>query len=47
MKVTKTITIDKDLLSWIEQKVKEKEFGSLSHAVEKGIVKLKKEYEKT
>ena len=41
MKVKKTITIDKELLVWIEQKIKEKEFGSVSHCIEKALTKLK------
>jgi len=45
MKVKKTITIDKDLLDWIEQKIKEKEFGSTSHAIEKAISELRRKME--
>ena len=29
-----TITIDKELLDWIDAKVAEKEFGNRSHALE-------------
>ena len=46
MKIKKTITMDKELLAWIEQKIKEKEFGSISHAIEKALTRLKAEYEK-
>jgi len=46
MRKTKTITIDSDLLEWVEKKVKEKEFGSISHAIEKALTRLKAEYEK-
>ena len=46
MKVKKTITIDKDLLEWIERKIKEKEFGSVSHAIEKALTKLREQNEK-
>ena len=45
MKAKKTITIDKELLEWVEQKIKEKEFGSISHAIEKSLTRLKAEYE--
>jgi len=45
MKIKKTVTINKDLLDWIDQKIDEKEFASLSHAVEKGLYQLKKTYE--
>jgi Arc/MetJ-type ribon-helix-helix transcriptional regulator len=44
-KIPKTITIDEELLDWIEQKIKDKEFASLSHAVEKALYELKKRYE--
>ncbi len=46
MKVKKTITIDKDLLEWIEQKIREKEFGAVSHAIEKALTLMKQQYEK-
>jgi Arc/MetJ-type ribon-helix-helix transcriptional regulator len=45
MKIKKTITLDKDLLEWIEQKIEEKEFASISHAIEKALVRLRKEME--
>ena len=45
MKIKKTITIDKQLLEWVEQKIKEKEFGSISHAIEKAVTELRKKYE--
>ena len=47
MKLKKTITINKDFLDWIDQKIEEKEFASLSHAVEKGLYQLKKNYEQS
>ena len=46
-KIPKTVTINQDLLDWINQKIEEKEFASLSHAVEKGLYTMKKNYEKT
>lgn len=45
MKVKKTITIDKELLLWMEQKIKAKEFGAVSHCIEKALTRLKAEYE--
>jgi len=45
MKVKKTVTLDSDLIEWLEQQIEEKEFGSLSHAIEKGLTRLKREYE--
>jgi len=46
-KIPKTVTINQDLLDWINQKIEEKEFASLSHAVEKGLYQLKKNYEQS
>jgi hypothetical protein len=40
------VTLDKDLLKWLEDETKKKEFGSISHGIEKALVKLKEEYEK-
>ena len=45
MKIKKTVTLDSELIEWLGQKIKEKEFGSLSHAIEKGLTRLKREYE--
>jgi Arc/MetJ-type ribon-helix-helix transcriptional regulator len=44
MKLKKTISIDKELLDWLEQKIQEKEFGSLSHGIEKALTELRKKY---
>lgn len=46
MKVKKTVTLDEKLVKWIEKMIKKKEFGSLSHSIEKGLFKLREEYEK-
>jgi Arc/MetJ-type ribon-helix-helix transcriptional regulator len=46
VKVKKTITTDEELLKWVEQKIDEKEFGSVSHAIEKALTRLKEEYRK-
>ena len=46
MKVKKTVTLDSELIEWLEKKIKEKEFGSQSHGIEKALTKLKEEYEK-
>ena len=35
------VTIDPDLLLWIDQEVKAKRFGSRSHAVEYSVTRLK------
>lgn len=47
MKVKKTIVIDQDLLKWIEAMIEKREFGSVSHAVEKAVLKLRAEYERS
>ncbi len=47
MKLKKSVTINKELLDWINQKLEEKEFASLSHAVEKALYQLKKTYEQS
>ena len=44
MKVKKTVTLDEDLIKWIEKMIEKKEFGSISHAIEKALVKLKEGY---
>jgi len=46
MKIKKTITLDKEIVDWVEKKIDEKEFGSLSHAIEKALYELQKQYEK-
>ena len=46
MKVKKTIVLSKNLVQWIEEKIKEKEFGSVSHAIEKALTVLKAQYNK-
>ena len=46
VKVTKTITLDSELLKWVDSQIEQKEFSSLSHAVEKALFELKKTYSK-
>jgi Arc/MetJ-type ribon-helix-helix transcriptional regulator len=45
MKLKKTIAIDPELYKWVNQKIEEKEFSSLSHAVEKALYLLKNKKE--
>lgn len=45
-KQTKTITLDQDLLDWINKMIEQKEFANFSHAIEKALYKLKQTYEK-
>lgn len=46
MKLKKTIAIDEDLYEWLLEKVKEKEFGSISHGIAKALVMLREDYQK-
>ena len=42
-KARRTITLDRKILEWTEEQIKEKRFASLSHAVEFALNKLIKE----
>jgi Arc/MetJ-type ribon-helix-helix transcriptional regulator len=42
-KVATSITIDKELLDWIDKEIKKKRFASRSHAFEYAIMRLKEE----
>ena len=37
------VTIDRDLLDWVDQKIEEKHFANRSHAVEYSLKKVKDE----
>lgn len=37
-----SVSLDEGLLSWIERKIKEKKFASISHAIEYALEELKK-----
>jgi metal-responsive CopG/Arc/MetJ family transcriptional regulator len=37
-----TINIDEELLDWIEERIKEKQFATRSHGIEYAITRLKK-----
>jgi Arc/MetJ-type ribon-helix-helix transcriptional regulator len=45
-KVKKTVTVDSNLVAWVEKQMGKKEFASLSHAIEKSLTRLKAEYDK-
>ena len=45
-KKKKTIVLDEELVKWLEDMLKAKEFGSLSHGIEKALTRLKAEYDK-
>jgi len=42
-KIATSITVDKELLDWIDSEVDRKRFASRSHAFEYAITKLKEE----
>lgn len=41
MKTRKMITVDRELLEWVEKQIESKRFASFSHAVEYALTKLK------
>ena len=42
MKKKTSVSLDRELLSWVEKKVREKKFASVTHAVEYALEELKK-----
>jgi Arc/MetJ-type ribon-helix-helix transcriptional regulator len=38
-----SVTLDEETLAWVEQKIEEKQFASVSHAVEYAIQQLRKQ----
>ena len=42
-KTQKTVTIDPELLKWVEKQIEDKRFASFSHAIEFALAKLMKE----
>ena len=45
LSVKRSVSIDPELFSWIESKIKEKRFSTISHAVNEALLKLKNEFE--
>jgi len=41
----RSVSIDPELFYWVESKIKEKRFSSISHAVNEALLKLKNEIE--
>jgi len=41
----RSVSIDPELFSWIESKIKEKRFSTISHAVNEALLRLKNEME--
>ena len=42
-----SVSLDDDLLAWIQSKIKTKKFSSVSHAIEYALEKLRREETKT
>jgi Arc/MetJ-type ribon-helix-helix transcriptional regulator len=38
-----SVTIDSELVNWVEERIKEKRFANISHALEYALFKLKQE----
>jgi len=45
-KIHTTVTIDKELMDWIQNQIRRKRFRSISHAVEYCLLKDKERVEK-
>ena len=46
-KERKTITIDGEILKWVQAQIEDKRFASISHAIEYALNKLMKEETET
>jgi len=42
-KVRRSVTLDKEILDWIEEEIRQKRFNNVSHAVEFAVYQLMKE----
>ena len=45
-KMKTSITLDKELYNWVQSKIETKEFSSLTHAVERGLLELRNRLDK-
>ena len=45
LSVKRSVSIDPKLFDWIELKIKEKRFSTISHAVNEALLKLKNDME--
>ena len=41
-KIQKTVTLDPEILKWVEKQIEFKRFASLSHAIDYALQELKK-----
>lgn len=44
-KVRKNVTLDSDLIDWVEKRIENKRFASVSHAIEYALNELRKREE--
>ena len=45
VKQKRTVSINEGLIEWVQTMIEKKEFASLSHAIQKALLKLKESYE--
>jgi Arc/MetJ-type ribon-helix-helix transcriptional regulator len=45
LSVKRSVSLDPELFDWVESKIKEKRFSTLSHAINEALLKLKNELE--
>lgn len=45
-KLRRDITIEQELIKWVDEMIEKNEFSSLSHAIQKALYLLKADYEK-
>jgi Arc/MetJ-type ribon-helix-helix transcriptional regulator len=43
LSIKRSVSIDPELFDWVESKIKEKRFSTLSHAINEALLKLKNE----
>lgn len=45
LSVKRSVSIDPELFQWVAEKIQEKRFSTLSHAINEALLKLKNEIE--
>jgi len=45
LSIKRSVSIDPELFDWVESKIQEKRFSTLSHAINEALLKLKNEIE--
>jgi Arc/MetJ-type ribon-helix-helix transcriptional regulator len=43
LSIKRSVSIDPELFEWVESKIEEKRFSTLSHAINEALLKLKNE----